>query len=92
MSKNIFEMSTEEFDEWIKGDEAQQLAEAFSNYVKQEIERNPYFCAPICWKWNCPYNTGNDHYVEMGEVTTCHKWKDDEEHEPCPDIEEDWLI
>lgn len=85
--KNMFDMDMNTLQDWCdNSEEFAQLAKDFADYVKKDYETNPYFSAEECCKWSCPYNSGYDHDVQMGEVTMCHKFKWREEN-TCKDIE-----
>lgn len=86
MSKNIFEMDMEEFDKFLNSKEFKKIAKKFCKTMKKMQKTNPFFNAEECCVWSCPYNSGYDHDVEMGEMTECHKFKWEEEN-TCDKIE-----
>lgn len=86
MTKDIFNMSTEEFEKWLKSKEFKKLANKFVKAMKKEQKTNPFYNAEECCVWRCPYNSGYDHDVQMGEMTLCHKFKWKEEN-TCDKIE-----
>ena len=86
MAKDIFNMDMEEFEEWLHSEEFNKLAQDFAEMVKKEMETNPFYNAEECCVWSCPYNSGHDHDVTMGEMTLCHKFKWQEEN-TCEEIE-----
>lgn len=85
--RNMFDMDFDVFQDWCdNSEEFAQLARKFAEQVKHDYETNPYFNAEECCVWSCPYNSGYDHDVQMGEITLCHKFKWEEEN-TCKDIE-----
>ena len=86
---NIFELTEKEFDEYIESKEGQEFLRLFKEQLDKDIEEDPYFFAKWCYNWQCPYNSGHSHNVEMGEMTRCEKFQKNEEND-CKDIEEVW--
>ena len=86
MAKDIFNMSTEEFEKWLNSKEFKKLAKNFVKVMKKEQKTNPFYNAEECCVCSCPYNSGYNHDVQMGEVTLCHKFKWEEEN-TCDKIE-----
>lgn len=85
--RNIFDMDIETLEDYCENSkEFANLAKKFAEQVKYDMKTNPYYNAEECCKWGCPYNSGYDHDVEMGEMTVCHKFKWDEFND-CLDIE-----
>ena len=80
---NIFEMTQTEFDNWIESPEGLEFIENFANYVANEMDKDEFFCAKECWKWDCQYNShyGDDEGVELGHYTVCHKFRNNEEND-----------
>lgn len=73
--RNIIEMPIDVYMEWLNSEQGQKLIEDIGNSLLKEAKTNPYFNAEECCVWSCKYNSGYDHYVEMGERTVCHKYR-----------------
>lgn len=85
--RGIFDMDINILEDWYNNSkEFAKLAKDFAKQVKYDMKTNPYFNAEECRVWSCPYNSGYDHDVEMGEMTMCHKFKWKEKN-TCKDIE-----
>ena len=85
--RGIFDMNINTLEDWCNNSKKfAKLAKDFAKQVKHDMKTNPYFNAEECCVWSCPYNSGYDHDVEMGEMTMCHKFKWKEKN-TCKDIE-----
>lgn len=85
--RNLFDMDIETLKDYCDNSrEFAKLAEDFAKSIEHDMKTNPYFNAEECCVWNCPYNSGHDHDVQMGEMTVCHKFKWKEKN-TCKNIE-----
>lgn len=68
-----------DFDKWLESPEGVQFINDFVKYI---VDKDEYFCAKECWKWDCQYNShfGSDEHVELGYYTVCHKFKHNEKN------------
>ena len=79
---NIFNMNQEQFDAWINSPEGVDFIDKFVEYLEKEMEKDEFYCAKECWKWECEYNShyGDNSAVELGHYTVCHKFKNNEKN------------
>lgn len=85
--KNIFDMPFDVFNDYCNNSEQfQDFCDIFAKEVERNYETNPYFNAEECCIYRCPFNSGYDHSVEMGERTICKKFKWQEKN-TCENIE-----
>ena len=94
MGKNIFEMTSEELDNFFESKEGQDLVNDFIKEFEKEVDKeskkpHSYMFNQNCLCCWCKHNSHYKKDTEMGEITWCTLYKNSQPDDICKDRE--WL-